>query len=106
MRRLKRFGIAATQGKGADIFWIKRLPADGNLWLLRVILAVRRRLKWEDARRLNCRGVLAVPLLALGEANLEAVERGEVPCGAGEGNPHFLVNSPDIPVHPCALPAV
>src|SRR5438552_2743786 len=42
----------------------------------------------------------AVPFLALGKVNFEAVEAGEVPCGAGERHPHFLVNTPNIAVHP------
>src|SRR5438093_1702507 len=101
---MKRFGIAATQGKGADKFGIERLPANRELWLLCVILAVRRRLKWESSRRQNSRGVLAVPFLALGKINLEAVETWEVPGRTGEGNPHFLVDRPNIPVDPRAYP--
>src|SRR4029453_2352016 len=34
----------------------------------------------------------------------EAVEARKVPRRAGERYPHFLVNSPDIPVHFEALP--
>jgi hypothetical protein len=45
---MKRFGVAATQGERADVFWGKRLPAYRNLWLLRVVLALRRRLKWGE----------------------------------------------------------
>src|SRR5439155_1574098 len=59
---MKRFGIAATQGKGADIFGIERLPANRDLWLLCVILAVRRRLKWESSRRQNSRGVVGIDI--------------------------------------------
>src|SRR6266511_107933 len=93
---MKRFGVAATQGKGADILWIKRLPANGDLWLLRVILAVRRRLKGESSRRQNSRCVLAVPLFPLSKVNLEAIESGEVPGRASEGYPHFLVDCQNI----------
>src|SRR4029453_18704456 len=101
---MKRFGVAATQGNGADIFGIKRLPANRDLWLLRVILAVRRWLKWEGSRRKNCRGVFGVPLLPLVKVNFEAIETGEVPRRGGQGYPHFLVDRPNIPVHPCASP--
>src|SRR6266511_4624466 len=96
---MKCFGVASTQSHCTDIFRIKRLPADGYLRFLRVILAVRRRNK----RTQNGRSVLTVPFLALGEVHLKAVEAREVPCGAGKRHPHFLVNSPYVPVHPEAL---
>src|SRR5437762_14126703 len=64
--RVEPFAVAATQGKGADIFWIKRLPTDGEFRPLCVILSAYRRLKYKDSSRRNSRGVLAVPLLALG----------------------------------------
>ena len=89
---MKRLGVAATQDKRAEIFWIKRLPADGNFRLLRIVLAMRRRLKWKGSRRWNCRCVLAVSLFPLSKVHLEAVEPREVPHWAGEGHAHFLVN--------------
>src|SRR2546428_6434624 len=101
---MERLGIAATQGYRPDPFRIKWLPADGNLRLLRVILAVRRRQACEESRRQNCRGVVAVPFLALGKVHLKTVETGEVPRGTGDRHTHFFVDSPDIPVHPEALP--
>ena len=49
------------------------------------------------------RSIIAVPFLALGEVHLKAVEPPEVPRWTGERHPHFLVDSPNIPVHPEAL---
>ena len=43
---MERFGVAATQGKRADILRVKRLPADRDLRLLPVILGAGRRLEW------------------------------------------------------------
>ena len=40
MRRMKRFGVAATQGERANILGIKRLPANRDFRPLGVILAV------------------------------------------------------------------
>src|SRR5262245_3530998 len=99
---MKRFGVAAAQCKCADVFPINRLPADRYLRFLRVILAMRGRLKWECPSRQHGRGVLAVPLFALGKINLKAVKTGKVPRRAGEGDTHFLVNGADITVHACA----
>src|SRR6266487_2983394 len=62
-----------------------------------------RRQACKQPRRQYRRGVVAVPLLALGKVHFKAVETREVPCGAGKWYPHFLVDSPDIPVHPEAL---
>ena len=97
---MKRFGVAAAQGQCPNILRIKRLPAHRNLWLLRVIFGAHTVLKWLQDRR----SVLAVPFLPLGKINLEAIETPEVPRGAGERYPHFLVDCPDIPVHLEALP--
>src|SRR5262249_11465869 len=94
-RRMKRFNIGATQRERADPFGVKRLPAHGELWLLCVIRGVRRLRAW------SCRAVLAVPFLALGDVELEAVRTREVPRRAGDRNPHFLVGCPNISVHPC-----
>ena len=80
---MKRFGVAATQGKRADILWIKRLPANRDLRLLRVILCCAP--PAETGSLETVRGVLAEPLLALGKVNLEAVEAGEVPVGLVNG---------------------
>src|SRR4029077_11147452 len=65
-RRMKRFGVTATQGKRANPFGIKRLPADGEFRFLRVKL---RMLRFDDC---SCRSVLAIPFLALGDIKLEA----------------------------------
>src|SRR6266550_5488921 len=95
---MKRFGVARTQGKGADIFWINRLPANRDLWFLRIIPAVRCRLRWEGAGSEHRGGILAVPFLALGKVNLEAIESGKVPGRTSKWYPHFLVDRPNIPV--------
>src|SRR2546430_13312175 len=50
------------------------------------------------------RSVLAVPFLALREVNLEAVKAGEVPGSTRKGNPHLLVDCPDVPIHSEVLP--
>src|SRR5439155_17463770 len=42
------------------------------------------------------------PFFALGEVNLEAIESGEVPRWTGERDSYFLVDRPNIPVHPGA----
>ena len=65
---------------------------------------MHRRLKWEEAGRQHRRCILAVPFLTLGKVYLKAVEPREVPRRAGEWHTHFLVDSPDIPVHTVALP--
>ena len=57
-----------------------------------------------DPNRQHRRGIVAIPFLSLSKVYLKAVERGEVPRGAGERNPYFLIDSPDIPVDPEALP--
>src|SRR5207249_11562132 len=44
--RVERFGVAATQGKRADILRVKRLPPHRDLWLLPLILGAGRRLVW------------------------------------------------------------
>src|SRR5262245_52818195 len=98
---MKRFGVAAAQRKCADVFRINRLPADRYLRFLRVILAMRGRLKWEYPSRQHGRGVLTVPFLALGKVNLKAVKTGKVPHRTGEGDSYFLVNGPNITVHLC-----
>ena len=59
-----------------------------------------RRLK----RNQNCRSVVAVPFLALSEIKLETVGAWKIPGRAGDGNTNFLIDSPDIPVHPETLP--
>src|SRR5206468_9663367 len=43
-------------------------------------------------------------LLSPGKGRVQAIEGRERPRGTGEGHPHFLIDSPDIPVHPEALP--
>src|SRR6267378_143547 len=101
---MKRFGVAATQSHSANPLGIKRLPAHGNLRLLRVIPAVSRGDKRLKPYRENCGSVVAVPFLAFSKVNLEAVEAGEIPSGTGERHPHFLVHSPDIPIYLEALP--
>src|SRR5262249_50191147 len=92
LRCVKRLGITATPSKRADILPILRLPADRYFRLLRVIRGVRCRDGWGDCRTQHRRGVLAVPLLALGKVHLKAVETGPVPCGTGKWYPHFLVD--------------
>src|SRR5437868_455428 len=83
-------------GSARRYTWDQSLPADRYLWLLRVI----RRMRCREVGTEYWRSILAVPFLALGKVNFEAVEAGEVPCGAGERHPHFLVNTPNIAVHP------
>src|SRR5207248_2977244 len=102
-RRMERLGITAAQGHRADVLRIQRLPPDRYFRLLRIIRGVLRRDRREQSRRQHCRGVVAIPFLALGKIHFEAVERGEVPCRAGKGHPHFLVNCPDVAVHLEAL---
>src|SRR5204862_2552596 len=94
-----RFGVAATQGYGANPLGIKRLPAHGNLGLLCVIPAVFRGHKGLEPCGYKCGSIVSVPFLSLSKVNLEAVEAGKVPGGAGKGHPHLLVHSPDIPVY-------
>src|SRR5205807_8082504 len=96
-RRMKRFGVAATQGQRSDPLGIKRLPANGDLRPLRLVRGACRR------RDGSCRGILTVPFLALGEVNLEAVQAGEVPRWASDRDPHFLVDGLYIAVHPCTF---
>src|SRR5262245_57450609 len=98
---MKRFGIAAAQCKGADVFRINRLPANRDLRFLRVVLAMRGRLKWECSARQHGRGVLAVPLFALGKVNLKAIKTGEVPRRTCKWDAYFLVDRPNITVHTC-----
>src|SRR5215469_8895198 len=81
------------------MLWINRLPAYGYFRLLRVIAGVCRWYKWHQDRR----GVAAVPFFSLSEVNFKAVKAGDVPCRAGKGYSHFLIDSPDIPVHSEAL---
>src|SRR5438128_7316106 len=100
---MEGLGIAATQGHRADILGIKRLPADRNLRLLRIIPAVLCREAREESRRQHRRSVVAVPFLAFSKVHLQTVETRKVPCRAGEWHPYLLVNSPDIPVHTEAL---
>ena len=101
---MEPFAVAGTQGDGADQCGIKRLPTDGEFRPLRVVLSACRRLKWEGSTRQNGRGVLAVPLLALGKIEFETVSAGEIPSRTGDGNTDLLVHCPDIAVHPEALP--
>ena len=99
-RRVKGFSVTAAQCQCTDILGINRLPAHRDLRLLRVIISVCRRLK----RNYDCRSIVAVPLLALGEVHLQAIEAGEVPRWAGKWHPYFLVDSPHIAIDPEALP--
>ena len=94
---MKRFAVTAAQGQRANPLGVKRLPAHGKFRLLRVILRMLRRAKegWSSRR---C--VLAVPFLALGNIELEAVRAGKVPRRAGHRNSHFLIGCPNVPVHP------
>src|SRR6267154_6016168 len=103
-RGMERLGIAATQGECADILGIERLPAHRYLRLLRIILATYAGNKRLEPERQHRRGILTVPFLSLGKVHFEAIEGREVPRGTGEWHPYFLVDSPDIPVHPEALP--
>src|SRR5215471_16306709 len=101
---MKRFGIAAAQSQRANILGIERLPTHRYLRLLRIILGTLCGNKRLDPDRQNSRGILTVPFLPLGKVHLQTVERREVPRRACERYPYFLVNSPDVPVHPEALP--
>src|SRR5260370_38752050 len=96
-------GIAATQGECADILGIERLPTHRYLRLLRIILAMHCGNKRLEPDRQHIRGILTVPFLPLSKVHFEAIEGREVPRGTGEWHPYFLVDSPDIPVHPEAL---
>ena len=96
---MKRFAIAAAKGERTDPLWIKRLPAHRKFRFLCVILRVLRRDRWQACDGQNCRGVLAVPFLALGNIELEAVRTGKVPQRAGHWKSHFLIGRPDVPVH-------
>ncbi len=92
LRRMKRFAVGATQGQRADPFGIKRLPADGELRLLRVG-------RGADALAGELiRGIIIIPLFPLGDIELQAVGAGEVPRRAGDWNPHFLIDRLNIPV--------
>src|SRR5206468_12439577 len=91
---MKPFAVSTTQGERANPVGVKRLPAHGELRLLRIKLGV---LRFQDC---SCRGVLAVPFLALGNVELETVRRRELPRRAGYRNTHFLVGGPNIPVDP------
>src|SRR5215471_15879454 len=101
---MERLGIAATQRECADILGIERLPAHRYLRFLGVIRAMPCGNSRLDPDRQHSRGIVAVPFFPLGKVYLQTVERWEVPRGTGEWNPYFLVDSPDIPVHPEALP--
>src|ERR1043166_1869059 len=50
----------------------------------------------------NSIDVLAVPFLALGNIELEAVRSGEVPHRAGHRKSHFLIGCPNVPAPPCS----
>src|SRR6476646_9526854 len=96
---MKRFGITTAEGQRSHPLGIKRLPAHRKFWLLRVVLRVLRWDKWQVRYGENRRGILAVPFLALGNVELEAVRAGEVPHRAGDRKSHFLVGCPNVPVH-------
>src|SRR5437762_7586857 len=93
-RRMKPFAVSTTQGERANPVGVKRLPAHGELRLLRVKLGV---LRFQDR---SWRSVLAVPFLALGNVDLEAVRPWQFPRWAGHRNTHFLIGCPNIPVDP------
>src|SRR5215831_12209422 len=101
---MKCLGVAAAQRECTDILRIERLPAHRYLRLLRVIRAMRCGNKRLDFDRQHSRGIVAIPFLPLGKVHFEAIETREVPRGTCEWYPYFLVDSPDIPVHPEALP--
>src|SRR5438552_9854917 len=90
---MKRFAVSAAQGQRAYRLGVKPLPANGKFRLLRVKLGV---LRWQNGSR---RSILAIPLLALGKAELEAVRSWQLPRRAGHRNTHFLIGSPNVPVH-------
>ena len=98
---MKRFGVAATQGKGADILGIDAASGQKILASARYTgygpPAGMGRVQKAELRRYS-----GVPFLPFGKVNLEAIESWEIPSRAGKGNPHFLVDRPNIPVHPCA----
>ena len=64
---MKYFAISAAQGKSTNTLRVKRLPANGKFRLLRVKLGVL--LRQNGSRR----GILAVPFITLGDAELKAV---------------------------------
>src|SRR5207253_11369495 len=84
-RRMKPFAVSTTQGERANPVGVKRLPAHGELRLLRVKLGV---LRFQDC---SCRGVLAVPFLALSNVELEAVRSGEIQRRAGQRTTIFMI---------------
>ena len=94
---MEAFAVAASQGHSADVLGVKRLPADRELGPLRVELGACRWLR-RSQEGWNSRSVLAVPLLALGNIELQAVGAGEIPSRTGDRNAHFLVHTPDVPV--------
>src|SRR5207249_1783466 len=86
----------SAQGKTSDPFRTVNgsvRPFIGDLRLQRVKLGV---LRWQNGSR---RSILAIPLLALGKAELEAVRSWQLPRRAGHRNTHFLIGSPNVPVH-------
>src|SRR5262245_8445019 len=101
---MERLGVAAAQCESPNILGIERLPAHRYFRLLRIIRAMRCGNKRLDPDRQHSRGIVAVPFFPLGKVYLQAIKPGKVPRWTGERNPYFLVNSPDIPVHPEALP--
>src|SRR5207249_849363 len=91
---MKRFAVSAAQGQRANPLGVKRLPANGKFRLLRIKLGVLLR------QNRSCGRVLAVPFLALSNAELETVRSWKIPGGAGYRNTHFLIDAPNVPVYP------
>ena len=102
---MERLGIAATQRHRADILGIKRLPADRYLRLLRIIRCCARARPAGTVRKVAPPRCCCCTIPRARQSPPRSYRsRREVPRGTGEWHPHFLVDSPDIPVHPEALP--
>src|SRR5437588_5084231 len=93
-RGMKRFAVSAAQGEGTNPLGVKRLPANGKFRLLRVVLRVL--LRQNGSRR----GILAIPFLALGNAELETVRSWKIPTGACHRNTDLLLGAPNVTVPP------
>src|SRR6266542_980803 len=90
---MERFCVTSAQGECPNPFRVERLPANGEFRLLRVVLRMLR------AQNCSRRCIMAVPLFALGNVELEAVCPWQAPCRAGHWKSHFLIGCPYIAVY-------
>src|SRR5438552_19113455 len=96
---MKCLGVTGAQRQRADPLGIKRLPAHRKFRFLCVVLRVLRWDKRQEADRQDSGSVLAVPFLALGNVELEAVRTGRVPRRAGDGEAKLLIGCPDVAIY-------